>query len=331
MGSLMQVIVHSDSQQAADCFKRIQRGGEFEVRVLPSRDYRKNLRDPHEPFVLYLDIQGFNQSELTRALKSLSSARGILVGLIDPKENVQDVASLFHQGLFDYVGKTIWKEGVSLKRFRRAVDAFSAELYDEEEDDYDEIDGVELLPAETWNQIAVGREYTFCLMFFELDLNEDWKTKAGREHLDRVTASLESHVQKTVAAVNGRIWMWTEYGGLVLFPFDGRSCDAILTCYRMMLNRTIISAEEFEFDTLLSYRIALHIGNTVYWPRGKTGTIISGSVNFIFHLGHQFAEPGGFYITSAAYQLLPKGLESSFVERGEFEGNRIYEMKRRVR
>ena len=327
----MRVIVHSDSQQAADCFKRIARGGEFEVQVQPSRDYRKNLRNHREPFVLYLDIQGLSESEVTRALRSLSAARGVLAGVIDPKENLNDIASLFHQGLFDYVGKTIWKEGVSLKRFRRAVEAFSAELYDDEEDEYDEIDGVELLPAEAWNQISAGREYTFCLMFFELDLNEDWKTKAGREHLDRVTSSLESHVQKTVSAVNGQIWMWTEYGGIILFPFDGKSCDAILTCYRMTLNRTIISAEEFEFDTLLSYRIALHIGNTVYWPRGKTGTIIADSVNFMFHLGHQFAKPGGFYLTSSVYQFLPRGLEASFVERGDFEGTRVYEMKRRVR
>lgn len=323
----MQVIVHSDSQRARDCFKRIRRGGEFEVEVYPSRDFRKNLRERREPFVLYLDIQSFSPAEITRALKSLSTATGVLAGVIDPKESIRDVAGLFHQGLFDYVGKTMWREGITLKRFRTAVEAFSEEL---DSDDSEHIDGARLLPTESWSQITPGNEYTFCFMFFELDLNQDWKSKAGREHLERVTASLESHVQRTVSAINGRIWMWAEYGGLVLFPFDGRSCDAILTCYRMVLNRTIISAEDFEFDTLLSYRIALHIGNTVFRPRGQTGTIISDSVNFIFHLGHQFAEPGGFYLTQAVYPYLPKGIEESFLDCGDFEGNRIFRMKRPI-
>lgn len=124
--------------------------------------------------------------------------------------------------------------------------------------------------------------------------------------------------------------MWSEYGGLVLFPFDGKNCDAVLTAYRMCLNRTIISAEEFDFDTLLSYRIALHIGNTLYRPRGKTGSIIADSVNFIFHLGHQFAQPGEFCLTSTVFPYVPKGLESSFVDSGVFEGYRVYRMRRPI-
>lgn len=323
----MRVVVHSDSAHAAPCFKRIERGSEYEVEVHPTRDYRKNLRSLSPPLVLYLDIQGLSQAEVTRAVKYLGSTSGVLAGVIDPKGSVNDVAGLFHQGLFDYIGKRVWHEGLTLRRFRRAVDAFSDRLATNGSSG---AAPSRIVAVDSWQKITSGNEYTFCFMFFELDLNEDWKTKSGREHLDRVTASLESHVQRTVAAVGGRIWMWSEYGGLVLFPFDGEGCEAILTCYRMMLNRTIISAEDFEFDTLLSYRIALHIGNTVYHPRGKTGTIISDAVNFVFHLGHQFAQPGNFYLTGAVHPLIPKGLEGSFVDCGSFEGQRIYRMRQRL-
>jgi len=325
----MHVIVHSDSQRALDCFKSVGRGGEFDVRQQPAKDYRKSLQSCTEPIVLYLDIQGFSPAETTRALKYLTASETALIGLIDPKDSIQDVAGLFHDGIFDYIGKTLWKDGVTLKRMRKAVDAFSW-LTEEEEGEEEEKSGVELLTATGWDQVASGNEYTFSFMFFELDLNEDWKSKSGREHLDRVTSSLEANVQRIVSAGGGRIWMWAEYGGLALFPFNGKGCEAILTSFRMMLNRTIISAEDFEFDTLLSFRIALHIGNTVYRPRGKTGTIISDSVNFIFHLGHQFAEPGGLYLSGSVYPYIPHGLESSFIDCGNFEGNRIYRMKKRL-
>lgn len=323
----MQVIVHSDSPRALDCFKRIERGGEFELLQQPAKDYRKSIRDSRQLIIVYLDIQGLTQAETTRALNFLSSAEGALAGVIDPKETISDIAGLFHQGMFDYIGKSLWRDGVTLKRMRGAVDAFALQPEDEEEENPI---GGELLTAGGWNEIVTGTEYTFCFMFFELDLNQDWKTKSGREHLDRVTSSLESHLQRTVSSTGGRIWMWAEYGGLALFPFDGKSCDALLTCFRMMLNRTIISAEDFEFDTLLSFRIALHIGNTVYRPRGKTGTIISDAVNFVFHLGHQFAEPGGFYLSAPIYPYIPKGLEGSFIDCGLFEGNRIFRMRRRI-
>lgn len=323
----MQVLVHSDSQRALDCFRKVRHGGGFEILLHPSRDYRKSLRDQQRPVVVYLDIQNFTQAEVTRALNYLSSADGVLVGVIDPKEDVGDIAGLFHQGLFDYIGKSLWREGVTLKRFRKAIDACSARITTDESG---RINEVRLIPADGWDRVAEGGEYTFCFMFFELDLNEDWKTKSGPEHLDRVISSLKNHLHRTVSAIDGKIWMWAEYGGLTLLPFDGKSCEAVLASFRMMLNRTIISAEDFEFDTLLSYRIALHIGNTVYRPRGRTGTIISDSVNFIFHLGHQFAQPGGFYLSSSVYPFIPKGLESSFIDCGMFEDNRIYRMRRLI-
>ncbi len=324
----MKLIVHSDSPKALACFKRVERGGEFELLQEAAKDYRKSVRECTDLTIVYVDIQGFTDAERKRAVKYLGAEEDVLAGIIDPKGSIDDIAELFHEGMFDYVGKNLWRDGVTLKRLRKAVDAFAPPL-DEEDDIDDDLLG-ELILAKGWDEIVADREYTFCFMFFELDLNEDWKTKSGREHLDRVIASLEAHVERTVSASGGRLWMWAEYGGLALFPFDGKHCDSIMTCFRMMLNRTIVSAEEFEFDTLLSYRIALHIGNTVYRPRGKTGTIISDSVNFIFHLGHQFAEPGGLYLSENVHPFVPDGLEDHFIDCGPFEGKQIFRMKRRV-
>ena len=324
----MKLIVHSDSPKALACFKRVERGGEFELVQEPAKDFRKSVRDCTDLLIIYVDIQGLTDAERKRAVKYLTSHEDVLAGIIDHKGIIEDVAELFHEGIFDYVGKSLWRDGVTLKRLRNAVDAFAPPLDDEEE--IDNAPRGELILTKNWDTIVAEREYTFCFMFFELDLNQDWKTKSGREHLDRVIASLEANVERTVSAAGGRLWMWAEYGGLALFPFDGKRCESIMTCFRMMLNRTIISAEDFEFDTLLSYRIALHIGNTVYRPRGKTGTIISDSVNFIFHLGHQFAEPGGLYLSENVRPFVPPGLEGHFVDCGLFEGKRVFRMRRRA-
>ena len=121
--------------------------------------------------------------------------------------------------------------------------------------------------------------------------------------------------------------MSMDSGLVVLFPFDGKRCSAILTCFRMMLDRNIISAEDISFNALISYRIALHIGNTVYRKRGDTGGIISDSINSIFHLGQKYAESGNFYITQDAFSFIPKGLSDYFVPAGIYEGRRIMQMR----
>jgi hypothetical protein len=96
----------------------------------------------------------------------------------------------------------------------------------------------------------------------------------------------------------------------------------------LMLNQRLISAEEFCYDFLVSFRVALHIGNTVYQLRGDTGTIVSDSINSIFHLGQKFAEPGSLYLTEDVRPLLPAGLEKSFVSEGIYEGREILRMRR---
>jgi hypothetical protein len=126
--------------------------------------------------------------------------------------------------------------------------------------------------------------------------------------------------------MNGRVWMWMDFCGLVLIPFDGERCEAVLSCLRMVMNRVIISAEECDLGILLSYRIALHIGNTVYRARGDTGTIISDSINSIFHLGQKFARPGHFLVTENAEPFIPAGVRDLFRSEGVYEGRMIYRL-----
>ena len=105
------------------------------------------------------------------------------------------------------------------------------------------------------------------------------------------------------------------------------ACAANQIPFRMMLERNIISAEDIGFNTLLSYRIVLHICNTIYRKRGDTGDIVSDSINSIFHLGQKYAEPGNFYATQDVFSFIPKGLSDYFVPAGIYEGRKIMQMR----
>jgi hypothetical protein len=120
------------------------------------------------------------------------------------------------------------------------------------------------------------------------------------------------------------VWMWMDFCGLVLIPFDGERCEAVLSCLRMVMNRAITSVEDCELGMLLSFRIALHIGNTVYRARGDTGSIISDSINSIFHLGQKFARPGHYLLTENVEPFIPSGVRDLFKGEGVYEGRMIY-------
>jgi hypothetical protein len=139
-------------------------------------------------------------------------------------------------------------------------------------------------------------------------------------------AAFHDALNRRVEDFDGKIWMWNEWTGLILFPYDGKKCDAVLPAMRLILNRVLFSIEEGDFQAVLSYKLALHIGSTLYRRRGQTGTILSDDVNFIFHLGVKKTEADSLYLSEAAYAQISKRLYPLFEERGRFEGYQTYRM-----
>lgn len=177
-----------------------------------------------------------------------------------------------------------------------------------------------------WKKITQGKEYTFSFMYIELDDQKEIKKRFPGNALEDFTRKFHNFVEQSVSDINGKIWMWADLGGLVLVPFDGETCPAVFKGFNMMLNRRIMSFENFDYDMLFSYRIAIHIGSTVYQSRGDTGRIVSDSVNSIHHLKQNFAGAGKMYLTEEAYKFIPRGFENYFVKAGTYEGREIYRM-----
>ncbi|KKK44265.1 hypothetical protein LCGC14_3167360, partial [marine sediment metagenome] len=160
----------------------------------------------------------------------------------------------------------------------------------------------------------------------ELDGREEMEKKYGLRNLGIALDSFRSFIDDSVKPFQGRLWIWSRFGGIILFPFDGSGCPQLKCGFKLMLFKHLYDIEESLFPSFISFRLALHIGNTVF-VRKNTGNIISDSLNFIFHLGQQYAKPGQFYVSESVLQLGQKELKGFFSDSGIFEGRTIYQMR----
>jgi len=325
----MIVALFTDSKNTEKIFSALKKNRGFSLEVHHTNDFKKELKKLSSGVIVYYDISGFQKSKAAGALQQFLKACSLPFGIIDAQKTVTDIAELFYLGASDYIGGEMAKKGIPVQRFKKVVD-YAREKYPEIDVPHPSSDDLKshyTLSGRNWEGIKSGHEYTFCFMFIELDHQAELKKLFGGNQLNDLTKAFHDYILKTAGQIQGRIWIWQDFGGLVLFPFDGNSCDATLTAFRLILNKHIISIENINFDVLLSYRIVLYLGNTVYESRGDTGKIVSDSINTIFHIGQRFAEPGNFYLTKKVFELAPKGLVKYFLPAGECEGKKMMKMR----
>lgn len=322
----MDIIVFSDNKNIIGCFTALKKVSSITLAVHPVKSLKKAVAAAARAIV-YLDVSGLTAAERSRSIKTLSAMRDNRFAIIDPKGAVDDVGELFFAGAADYVGKKLYAQGITLKRIQRLMAFRPIDLPGEAPEAAAPCLFDAPLSGADWSTVRDDCEYTFCFMFIELDHLMEQKERIGAHHVDKLSAQFMAHIEKKMEPLHGRLWMPQEYGGVILFPFDGARCDAILTCFRMVMDRHIMMTEDLGLDTLLSFRIVLHVGSTVYRGRGSTGTIVSDTINSIFHLGKKFAEPGNFYLTPTAARYIPEWLIDYFLHAGEFEGREITRMR----
>ena len=323
----MQVLVFSSNKEAPAWFARLGRSRAWPVAIHPPDQLQARVRSAEKGAVIYLDVS--DTADASQALRYLARRRDVRFGIIDPGGSLKDVAAEFHAGAVDYLGPGLLAGGIDGPRLRRILG-------------FRFIDGLPepsaapvvkkraargALSGTDWRAVRSGQEYRFTMMFIELDNQDVLRREYGAESLAAFVGKFFAHVDSIMAPLSGRRWIWDEFGGLFLLPFDGKRCDAVLACVRLMLNRKLASIEMFDFDILPSYRVVLHIGSTVYRSRGQTGNIVADSVNSLFHLGQKFARPGNLYLSEDVVPFVPKGLADLFVRAGSFEGREIHRLR----
>jgi hypothetical protein len=246
------------------------------------------------------------------------------VGVLDPDGRVKDVAALFRAGAVDYIGKSLGAAALTAKRFK-AVTAYTSKHADTKVVKAPAAAAPGLIAAgngDGWASIKEGREHTFAFLFIEVDDAEEMKKRYEPANLASAMETFRAFIERMVTPSGGRLWMWSRFGGLVLFPLRESDCPALLCGLRILLTRVFYDAEESPLPGMLSFRMALSIGSTVYHAN-DTGRIVSDGINSIFHLGRRYAKPGHFLVSSEAAALAPEPLRTCLVPAGTYEGRRI--------
>jgi hypothetical protein len=280
--------------------------------------------------LLYLDLSAFGAAEARSWLKRLLGRDDLLLGVIDPKGAVVDVPSLFHDGAIDYVDGDAWKARIPRRRLDR-VAAYARTLKR-----FPESAAREAVAARRcrpsgadWSRIREGEEYTFSLLFIELDGGDELELRFGAANLTEALASFRAYVERSVAPFGGRTWIWSRFGGIVLFPFDGRRERAATCGLSLTLHKYLYDVEESRFPHFVSWRMAAHLGE-VSWREHATGTLVSEALNSVFHLGQQFVPAGSFQVTDDVREMAGAPMRKFFAPAGQFEGRRIWRMKRPI-
>ncbi len=326
----MRVIVFSDNRRIEGCF-RLRGKSAGSLSFAGWKDFRRLVRDLREPALCYLDLAGLTRAKLAASIRLLGSNTELVYGLIDAGRRISDPARAFHDGAVDYLDRPALRQGIDGRRLarvwgysRRAARPLAPDLKPRSA-----ARAAYIPSGSDWSQVSAGREYTFYLMFIELDGKEEMERKYGMRNLGIALSSFRSYIESSVKPYQGRIWIWASFGGLILFPFDGRECPVLSGLFRLVMFKHLYDIEESSFPNFLSYRLALHLDNLVYSER-NVGSVVSDGLNSVFHLGQRFARPGGFYLTEEALRFGPPVLKPFFLEAGEFEGRRILRMRQPV-
>lgn len=330
----MELLIFSDSSQAQTYINSFNRNKFFSVpEYYPLNEFKKrvNLAEVKAiPALVYLDRSCLTEEEIDKLIKYLARKQGVYWGLIDPKNQSVDIGALFQQGGADYAGPSVMKDGISLNRLKgvqKYLREYRKVIVDNlPKKDQAEIPGGLMPVKQGWREIISGKEYTFFLIYIELDDKSDMEKKYGARNLSVALKSFRQYVESSLKPYGGRIWIWSRFGGIVLYPFSPDNTDFIYSVFRMKLFKELYDVEDSLFPNILSMRMVLYLGNLVY-VKENTGQIVSDTLNSLFHLGQKYAEKGNSYITEEVFQFIPVQLKDFFVPADDFDGRRIMRMK----
>ena len=280
---------------------------------------------------VYLDISGFSPTELKKAVNLLKKrCEDFFWGIIDPKGASGDPASFFFDGAGDYIGPALIKKGLNRKRF---LEAYSWALAGKNSGIAAEKNsGAEAekrkrpkLPAgkfEGWKSVRVGVTAPFFFLFVSFSGKTNLRSQVGEKAFITIKNRLREELQQKLEEADALLWMEAE--DICLFLVPPRASSGMLAVeagLKMILGSRLASIEKLGLSFPVDFTFALHYGNTVYNTPGKTGDVVSESVNYIFHLGTKRAEPGRFTISDEVpKEVIPQGLMDLFRPAGTFEG-----------
>lgn len=322
----MRIVVFSDDNTFAQSAYQAIKGKTLHAEFYSLNQIKVKLKCVHDNELVYVDVGKMTEDERKRIIAFLSRVVKKRYGIIDPNATIADPAELFYRGACDYLGKDFIKTGLQTNRIKKAMQ-FSKSFQNLDGNSAVARNKEGLFPSgNNWKLIRSGREYTFWFLFVGLDNLNSVKESMSISQCKQLSKTFKKYIASMVLQGNGKVWMWNDYSGLIIFPFDGASGSPFEASFRLFLNRKIFWID-WDIPHSITYHMALHIGNTIYRQHGETGTIISDTINKIFHLGGKHITAGSFYLSKEAVQFVPKRTLPYFAAAGTYETMELFQMK----
>jgi len=303
---------------------------------------------PPDECILYIDITGFDAAKIKKTITELKkSCKKTPWGIIDPKEKIKDPFILFFEGASDYLGSDFFKKSkcIDPKRikqallWRKSVMVESITAGKDNEKKPSAVEGEFLknkikLPAANifpgWKKMPSGKVLPFYILFCSLQGKTALDVRLGEKAFLQLQERFLSFLADSFEEMDGLLWIDTGKDCAFLLPPKVKSIEAAIeACVRMIISAPLVTLETLGLSIPANFIFALHYGSITYKPRGKTGTVVSDAVNFIFHLGTKKAKAGRLTVSgSIPDESIPKILQDLFVFSGEFEGQKTWHTKK---
>jgi hypothetical protein len=328
----LNVHIFSDNPNLKSLLQDYSANKKYIISIHHPGTLKRILKNVEETALVYFDIENI-QDDSNKIVNYLSKKNKIYFGIIDNKGKFTDISGLILSGAVDYVNTQDMKELFQEKRFKKIMGYLNKYRTDFLQDKAEASAKIDIstrkkykIAPKGWQSIIEGQEYTFSFLYIELDGKEEMKEKYGKKNLDKALATFKSYIEKNIKAFDGRFWIWSGFGGVILFPFNGVECYPLLCAFRIILYKYMHDVEESFFPGFISFRMVMHLGTIAYCSK-DTGNLISDTVNSIFHLGQRFTKPGNFYLTEEILKYAPEELMDFFLPVGSYENRNIFRMR----
>lgn len=298
----------------------------------------------HKPIagdISYIDITSLDAAERRKSILAFRRRCGQTAwGVADPSGQIDDPASVFFLGASDYLGPMVFKHGVDKAR-ARDVRAYAQSRLECESlrpsgaplcaPDAAVTGGGAVVSAfGGWKSVRPGVVYPFYFLFIAASAQMNLKTRLGESGYIAFRDRLRAQIQQVLAEADPLLWMETDTTAVYLIPSVPRNAShAIVACLKLLLNTPIFGYERLGLPFPIAFTCAVHHGPTEFAVPGKTGTIVSDAVNFIFHLGAKCAQAGRLTLSSEVDRTsIPASLRELFVDAGAFEGRTLIHSRR---
>jgi hypothetical protein len=288
--------------------------------------------------IAYLDISlltAADEKKYTTQLKK--KCKYSAWGIIDPKGSIKDSSALFFAGASDYLGPSALKV-VDVKHFKAAA-SWRITQGDEVKDGENAAvpallpkTGIKLPAGKFpgWKALPSGKVMNFYLLYCSLHAKTALNALLGEAAYTQLYQRMIVYLKQQFQEAECQLWIDSGKDCLFLLPPKLKCAGAAITsCIRMLLSAPLIANETFNLRVAVNFVFALHYGSVSYHPPGKTGTVVSDAMNFIYHLGAKKTEIGRIAVSSELPDgSIPAPLEDFFVSNGSFENRKIWHTKK---